>query len=148
MTRTIVNQLGCCPFKTEYTNANVLIHMLRPNVPTYATPLKYVLFWWRKACTFEYVVEEQAWDILSRHTHVFNGQLCRTCYTHPVTVNWPVNHFVTVNILHISFHLTSYRIREKRSSSLICQSQVFHAENSAHIFCIMMHLKVNDQMDV
>jgi len=29
---------------------------------------------------------------------IFNGQLCRL---HPVTVNCPVNHLVTVKILHL-----------------------------------------------
>ncbi len=84
------------------------------------------------------------WDILSRNC-VFNRGLCRT---KPVTVYWPVNHLVTVNIVHISFNWTSYHSREKRTSSVICQSRVFHVENSALIFCIMMHLKVNNQMDV
>ncbi len=32
--------------------------MLHPNVPTYTTALKYVLFWWRKSTPFECVVEE------------------------------------------------------------------------------------------
>ncbi len=118
--------------------------------PTYTTPLKYVLFWWRKSTHF-WVCSRRVgklWDILSSRNCVFNRGLCHICYLQPVTVNCPVNHLVTVNILQISFNLTSCHIREKRSSSLICQSRVFHAENSAHIFCIMMHLKVNDQMDV
>ncbi len=84
------------------------------------------------------------WDILSRHT---TASLTESPVT-SVTVNCPVNHLITANILHISFHLTSSRIREKRSSSLICQSRFYHVDNFAYIFCIMMHLKVNDQMDV
>ncbi len=117
--------------------------MLRPNVPTYTTSLKYVLFWWRKSKHFLVCCRRvgKLWDIQSRHT---TASLTES----PVTVNWSVNHLVMFNILHISFNLTSYRIREKRSSLFICKSQVFHVENSAHIFCIMMQLKVNDQMDV
>ncbi len=68
-------------------------------------------------------------------------QQCSLIIT-PIMSLFP-NKWCSFNILHISFNLTSYRIGEKRSSSLICQSRVFHAENSAHIFCIMMQLKVH-----
>ncbi len=43
--------------------------VLHPNVPTYTTPLKYVLFWWRKSTHF-WVCSRRVgklWDILSRH---------------------------------------------------------------------------------
>ncbi len=123
--------------------------VLRPNVPTYTTPLKYVLFWWIKSTHF-WVCSRRVsklWDTL-RHTTASLTDRSVASVTRTLTVNWPVNHLVTVNIFHISFHLTSYLIREKRSSSMICQWRVFHVENSAHIFCIMMHLKANDQMDV
>ncbi len=112
----------------------------------WSIPSKYVLFWWRKSTHF-WVCSRRVgklWDTLSRHTTACLTDRSVAPDTRTVTVNWPVNHLLTVNILHISFNLSSYCIGEKRSSSLICQSP----ENSAHIFCIMMHLKVNDQMDV
>ncbi len=77
------------------------------------------------------------------HNCVFNTGLCHICYTQPV--NWLS--IILSQLTSSTFHLTFSRIREKRSSSMICQSRVFHEENSAHIFCIMMHLKVNDQLD-
>ncbi len=98
-----------CILTTLSILKNILV--LRPNVPTHTTPLKYVLFWWSKSTHFWACSRRvgKLWDILS-HNCIFNRGLCRICYTQPITVNWPVNHLVTVNILHISFHLTSYHI--------------------------------------
>lgn len=97
----------------------------------------------KKYIHLKWVVEEQA--RLGTSYHIIQLRLyrtlCCTCYTHTVTVNWPINHLVT---LHISFNLTFYHIGEKRST-LICQPQVFHADNFPHIRCIMIHFNVNDQ---
>ncbi len=87
---------------------------LRRNVPT---PIKYVL-----------------WDIISCNTTASLMDRSVTSVTQPVAINWPVNHLVRVNILHISFNLTFHRVSEKRSSSLICQSRVFHAEELCSYF--------------
>ncbi len=71
--------------------------------------------------------------------------VCSEC-TDNVVLSEPV--LITSKGKLITFNWTSYRIREKIINSVICQSRLFHAKNSAHIFCIMMHLNINDQMDV
>lgn len=72
---------------------------------------------------------DKLWDI-QLCNYAINGLLCClvTCKCH--CLSCPVNHLVTDNILHISFHLIWNHIRKKCISTLICQSLVFHAENS------------------
>ncbi len=59
-----------CHSETSYANAIIQWHVLRPNVPTYTTPLNYELFWWRKRTHFWVWSRKEGklWNILSRHT--------------------------------------------------------------------------------
>ncbi len=94
----------------------------------------------KKKYTLLSVVEEASFGI---YYHVNASLTDRSdAYTYPVTVNWPVNHLVKVNILHISCNLTSYRIGGKIISTLICQLWVFMRRTLLIFFAITMYLNV------
>ncbi len=90
--------------------------------------LKVCTFLWRKSTYFRVCsrIAGKLWDILLHHYYVFNrwsvASLCTFCHR----LNCTVSHLVKANI-HISVN------REIRST-LICQSRVYHAENSLHVF--------------
>ncbi len=68
-------------------------------------------------------------------------------YTQPVTINWPVNQLVTVNILHISFKLTSCCTGENKQLVNLPAVDLYMEKLCLYVL-YNDAFKINDQMDV